>query len=162
VKKFSLTLLGKLIDESPQFSNESLHPRLTLEQLKEDVARDLEYLLNTRCALEVNELTSYKEASTSLLAFGIQDFVERSLASDRDRKFISQSIEKIISAQERRLRSIKVEFRDDKSAINRLHFGIRALLVVRPSAEPVNFDAVLFPLNQRYSVKQAIRQSNES
>jgi type VI secretion system protein ImpF len=132
--------------------------RMTAEEYKDAVARDLEALLNTRSVYPENALAAYPECSKSLVTYGLTDFADRSLSSPSDRAYICDCLEKTIERHEPRLRKVKamLEVRDDMS-VNRLRFSITALLVVSASEEPVNFDALLQPSTLQYSISKAGR-----
>ena len=114
--------------------------RIGVEELKQSVRRDIEWLLNSRRPLL--DLTDLPEARTSILAYGMPDltFFAGNLA---DRQRICTLMEEALRTFEPRLqpRSIKVEHvttREDTHA--RLHFNIHALLHVDPVREPISFD----------------------
>lgn len=132
-------------------------PRLSADDLKDAVARDLEALLNTRSILAEGALADFPECSRSMVSYGLSDFADRSLSSPADRAAICSCIEKTISCHEPRLRKVKalLELRED--SVNRLNFSITALLVASVSQEPVNFDAVLQPSTLQYSIKRTAR-----
>lgn len=154
---FAPTLFDKLFDDAPKVACES-NPlrRLNIEQLKESVARDLESLLNSRrgpCA----QLDDYPLASRSVLGFGILDFVGMSLSNPADCHRICRTLEETIHCHEPRLKNVRVQLEADQGTTNSLLFSITALLVVYPAQEPINFDAMLQPTLQQYSVNQARR-----
>ena len=91
------------------FKNKEDAKGLSLHELRESVANDLEDLLNSRVA-KLNGLTEdYPLASQSILQFGIMDFVGLSTANPMDRDQICKSIEGSIAAHETLLRQVKVE-----------------------------------------------------
>src|SRR4051812_6131058 len=100
---FMPTLFERLFDENPASAAEYSLPRLSLDDLKDSVARDLEALLNTRSGLGEITLEPYPASADSVLSFGMTDFVGRSLANPADRHFICRSIERAIAAHEPRL-----------------------------------------------------------
>jgi type VI secretion system protein ImpF len=131
--------------------------RLSIEEVKDAVARDLEALLNTRAVIPEDLFKRFPEAGRSIISYGLNDFAGRSLSSPDDRAHICACLEKAIARHEPRLRNVRasLEVRDD--AINRLNFAITALLVVSASQEPVNFDAVLQPSSLHYTISKARR-----
>ena len=151
--RFQPTLFDRLFDNAPQRSSESDPLRgWGIEELKDHVARDLEALLNSRNAMSAEGLREYPVSQTSLLTYGMGDFVGRSLANPADRSYICRTLERTIKLHETRLRDISVSLVVDDNAVNILHFSIGALLIVEPAQEPVSFDAMLQPTTQRYSV----------
>ena len=129
--------------------------RLTAEELKDSVARDLESLLNTRLSIEEETLKAYPECGKSMVTYGLGDFADRCLSSPNDRAEICASIEKAITCHEPRLRDVRasLDLRDD--SVNRPNFSITAVIVASTSQEPVNFDAVLTPSTLQYSISKA-------
>ncbi len=156
--KYPPTLFDRLADDTPREQAERNPLRLiTAEELKESVARDLESLLNCRCALGEDAFEQFPEVLQSMCSYGMNDFVGLSLASPADRNFICRSLERTIAIHERRLKQVQVTLELENGSVNRLKFAIHALLVVHPSTEPVFFDALLQPSTLQYSVSRARR-----
>ena len=129
--------------------------RLTIEELKDTVARDLEALLNTRSSIPEELLKAYPECSRSMVTYGLGDFADLCLSSPTDRAAICASIEETIACHEPRLRNIRARLDQQGDSVNRLNFSITAVLVASVSQEPVNFDAVLTPSTLQYSISKA-------
>lgn len=155
-QRFAPFLLDRLIDPSSG-SGPADVSRLTrsLEQLKDSVARDVEALLNSRCAIPEADLADYKEAKRSLLRFGLDDFSWRTLASVEDRAHICRSIQRAIADHETRLRNTMVDIEVDNVQGGGVRFLIRGLLVLHPTAEPVSFDAVMRTGSKHYEVQKS-------
>jgi type VI secretion system protein ImpF len=131
--------------------------RMSIEDLKDAVARDLEALLNTRSVISEESLEAYPECKSSIVTYGLSDFADRSLSSPSDRAYICQCLEKVIAQHEPRLRNVKALLEVREDSVNRLRFSITALLVASTSQEPVNFDAVLQPSTLQYSISKGGR-----
>ncbi|MCP2006877.1 type VI secretion system protein ImpF [Duganella sp. HSC-15S17] len=131
--------------------------RLSIEDLKDSVARDLEALLNTRAVIPEELLKRYPECGRSIVTYGLNDFAGLSLSSTDDRAFICRCLEKAIARHEPRLRNVQASLELRADSINRLNFAITALLVVSSAHEPVNFDAVLQPSSLHYTISKARR-----
>lgn len=129
-----------------------MRPTLSIEQLKDAVARDVEFLLNARHGAARLELERYPQARRSIVAFGLDDFAAMSMASLVDRAAICRSIERAITDHETRLRHVQVDLDRRDAASQKLCFAIRAVLVTHPLQEPVSFDAVLQTTTQTYAV----------
>ena len=157
MQRFSLPLLDRLIDTAPRSPSEPLRPTLSLEQLKDTVARDVEALLNARHGSKRDALGDYPNARSSVVAFGLDDFVAMSMASSVDREAICRAIERSITNHEPRLRNARVELDRRDAQTQKLRFSIKAMLVVHPLHEPVNFDAVLQTTTQSYAVQSGRR-----
>lgn len=151
IKGFEPSLFDKLFDDLPV---RAARWRLTLEQLKDSVARDLEALLNTRVIFDEESARSFPLAARSVAGFGLSDFAGLSLANVHDRRRICASIAAAISAHEPRLRDVRVELELHRKTVNALYFSINAVLFVRPAQEPVAFDAMLQPTSLQYSVSR--------
>src|SRR5688500_5831904 len=123
MSRFRPTLMERLFDDQPDVSAEYAVRQLTIEQLKDSVARDLEALLNTRCGLDRDVLTPFKQCTRSVLSFGMTDFVGMSLANPADRDFICRAIERAIAEHEPRLRNVLVQLEAGTPSTNRLHFS---------------------------------------
>ncbi|MFV5213861.1 type VI secretion system baseplate subunit TssE [Azonexus caeni] len=150
-KGFEPSLFDKLFDDRPVAA---ARRRLSIEQLKDTVARDLESLLNTRSLIDEAQGADFPLSSRSVAAFGMGDFAGLSLASVYDRKRICSAIEQAISAHEPRLRDVRVTLELHRKTINALYFSITAVLQVKPAQEPVAFDALLQPTSLQYSVQR--------
>ena len=134
--------------------------RMSVDDMKDAVARDLEALLNTRMVLPDGLLEGYPECSKSLVSYGMNDFADLSLSSPSDRATICSCIESTIACHEPRLRKVKAALEMREGAVNRLDFSITALLVLSTAQESVNFDAVLQPSTLSYSISKAGRGSS--
>ncbi|PKO26751.1 MAG: type VI secretion system baseplate subunit TssE [Betaproteobacteria bacterium HGW-Betaproteobacteria-5] len=155
IKGFEPSLFDKLFDDQPMGA---ARRRLSLEQLKDSVARDLEALLNTRVVLDDGVADDFPLSGRSVAGFGLVDFAGLSLSNIHDRQRICAAIESAIAAHEPRLREVKVEIELHRKTINALYFSINAVLVVRPAQEPVSFDALLQPTSLQYSISRHRRQ----
>ncbi|NCI77420.1 type VI secretion system baseplate subunit TssE [Acinetobacter kanungonis] len=143
---FRSTLFDRLLPENDVLKG------LSLQELRQSVAHDLEDLLNSRMAKLDHLIGDYPLAKQSIIQFGIIDFVGLSTANPLDRDKICQSIEQSISAHEPRLRQVKVEMLLDGHNMGALCLTIQAYLNIHPLYEPVVFDALLKPTTQQYVV----------
>lgn len=144
---FRTTLFDRLLPETDH------HDRgISLQELRESIASDLEDLLNSRMAKLDHLIDQFPLAKQSILQFGIIDFVGLSTANPSDRDKICQSIEQSITAHEPRLKQIKVEMLLDGQNMGALYLSIQAYLNIHPLFEPVIFDAVLKPTTQQYVI----------
>ena len=84
--------------------------RISVQELKQAVRRDIEWLLNSRRPL-LEELEAFPEANQSLLAYGLPDFTQFASTSQSDCQRICRLIEEALRTFEPRLasRSIKVD-----------------------------------------------------
>ncbi|MBX3618832.1 MAG: type VI secretion system baseplate subunit TssE [Rhizobacter sp.] len=150
--RYAPSFLDKLIHRSLNERPGEVLPGLSLDELKDSVAADLEALLNTRSAFGEDEQREFPLSARSIANYGVADFASRSLSSGLDRDFICQSIQQSIERQDGRLRNVNVSLEGEGYAFNRLNFTIRATLRVSDVGEQVSFDARFEPSVQRYSV----------
>lgn len=143
---FRSTLFDRLIPE-----HEDQLKGLSMSELRESVAHDLEDLLNSRMA-KFEQIDDYPLVKKSVMQFGIIDFVGLSTANPLDRDKICQSIQQSISAHEPRLRQIRVEMLFEEDNMGALCLSIQAYLNIHPLYEPVVFDALLKPTTQQYVI----------
>ena len=160
MKGFTPGLFDRLLDVPVSGATGATVSRMSVEDLKDSVARDLEALLNTRTVIPEQILKRYPECSRSIITYGLNDFAGRSLSSPDDRAYICLCLEKAIARHEPRLRNVKASLEIREDAINRLNFAITALMVVSSSQEPVNFDAVLQPSSLHYTISKARRAAS--
>jgi type VI secretion system protein ImpF len=146
-------LLDRLMDPRLQASNGVL-PRMTVEQLKDSVARDLEALLNTRLALPKEVFDGYPHARKSVLNYGLIDFAGYCLSSSTERAAICASLVAAVVAHEPRLTGVTAALESDPGTVNRLNFVINGSLALEAGAEPVNFNAVLQPSSLHYAISR--------
>lgn len=157
MKGFTPGLFDRLMDIPVRGATSATVSRMSVEDLKDSVARDLESLLNTRMALSEDMLEDFPECARSIVTYGLADFAGRSLSSPDDRVHICACLETTIARHEPRLRNVKASLEAREGAINSLNFSITALMVVSSSQEPVNFDAQLQPSTLHYSISKARR-----
>jgi type VI secretion system protein ImpF len=155
MNSYSPSLLDKLMGEAGDLPGKAgASPRYGIEQVKDSVARDIEMLLNAHAVFSPEDLEAYPHASRSLLTLGLADLSAMSLASDRDRKRITDSIGRTLAEHDRRLTQVEVRVRESKAVVGGLTFSIRARLQLQPDSQPVIFDAVLQPGSHRYAVSK--------
>lgn len=143
---FRSTLFDRLI---PEYEDQI--KGLSMQELRESVAHDLEDLLNSRVA-KFDQIDEFPTVKGSIAQFGIIDFVGLSTANPMDRDKICQSIQQSIAAHEPRLRQIQVEMLLDSDNMGALCLSIQAYLNIHPLYEPVVFDALLKPTTQQYVI----------
>ena len=147
------SVLDRLIDREPELSREAPASRLqSLNDLKQAVKRDLEWLLNARQRVG-GVPPELKELSRSLAAYGLPDFSAVSVKSPADQLWMQRVLEMTISAFEPRLENITVSLSQVRDIDHKLRFRIDARIKVEPTPEPVTFDTVLQASTNQYVVK---------
>jgi len=153
MKGFEPSLFDKLFDTAPRSRGASELRRLSVDELKDTIARDIEALLNTRTVFIGEDFAHLPECDSSILTYGLNDFSMLSIASHTDREFICKSIQRAIHHHEPRLQEVIVTLEVKRRSSNDLYFGITAKLNIgSEQEEAVNFDALLQPAILQYSV----------
>lgn len=145
-------VLDRLMDERAEGG-----AQLSVEQIKDLVARDLEALLNTRVALPASAFAGHPLAGASILNYGLLDFAAFCLTSAEDRAAICASIKSAIETHEPRLKEVSASLVPLAGSVNRLDFVIHARLALLDSGDAVNFSAVLQPSSLHYVVRRTAR-----
>ncbi|SDF46171.1 MULTISPECIES: type VI secretion system baseplate subunit TssE [unclassified Duganella] len=130
---------------------------VSLEQYKDSVARDLEDLLNTRCAVPEEWMRAYPECTRSIANYGLVDFAGMCLSSADDRARICAALKTAIERHEPRLRNVQARLEREAGDINRVSFAIYGTLAGLSYTEAVSFDAVLQPSSLHYSINRSTR-----
>jgi type VI secretion system protein ImpF len=154
-QRYAPGLFDRLMDVPPHSSPGANDSGWTLEQLKDAVARDLEMLFNTRAAMPGGVLTAYPEVSKSVLNYGLIDFAGMCLTSDDDRKKICAALRLAVERYEPRLHVVSAALRVDHELVNRVDFVICARLKADVTAKLVQFDAILKPSTQQFSIRKS-------
>ena len=137
---------------------ERAHPgRAGAEQLKDNVARGLEALLNARAGVAPERFDAYPLARASILNYGLTDFAAFCLSSSEDRAAICACLKEAIERHEPRLKNVSAALEEEQGGVNRLSFVIHATLHAGPGIEPVNFNAVLQPSSLNYVINRGGR-----
>jgi type VI secretion system protein ImpF len=140
------SLLDRLTATPEAARSRGLDLRIGLRELRNEVRRDLERLLDTR-TLILDDLVQFPQARASVLAYGLADFAPMTHASADDRRRICDMIADSLRRLEPRLdpKSIAVTViarasEDGPPPSPRLDFRVSAILHVEPIREPVRFD----------------------
>ncbi|HVJ84736.1 MAG TPA: type VI secretion system baseplate subunit TssE [Caulifigura sp.] len=138
------SLLDRLFDDEPDQSTEPLwRGSYRVDDLREHVRRDLEFLLNTRHG-RADLLAPGRELAVSTLAYGLPDFTGMIGGGLEAREHIRSSVERAIRAYEPRLQNVRVDAVDAENQFDRnVRLSIRAMLCVNPIEEPVMFDTTV-------------------
>ena len=144
------SLLERLVD-APLPEDSGRLP--SLGDIRDNVSRDLENLLNTRSEAARLIPDAYEECRRSSLTYGILDFSSYSVLSPQDRDRIRRSLEQAIALHERRLTRIRVTLEPQRELDRALRFRVDALMELGDDNEKVQFDAVLQLNTQTYVVR---------
>lgn len=156
---YAPSLLDKLLGTEGHGPARGAAMRLSVDQVKETVARDIEALLNAHACLGSEVLAGFPHAARSLLGLGLVDISSLSMSSDRDRQRVQAAIVRALADHDQRLREVDVRVLESRQPGTPLCFTIRAKLLLNPDVEPVAFDAVLQPGSNRYAVSRSDRRT---
>lgn len=147
------SILDRLIDNEPELTQEALASRSrSLQQFKQAVKRDLEWLLNTR---RIRELpVALKELNRSIAAYGLCDFSSFNVKNADEQQRLEQELARVIKIFEPRLDDVIVILEPIRENERALHFRIDARLRLEPAPEPVSFDTVLRLDSGRYLIEE--------
>lgn len=144
------SLMDRLVDAPLP---EDTGKRISIQDVRNGVSRDLEHLLNTRSEGARLIPDTFKECRASSLTFGILDFSSYSLLSPHDRDRIRRSLEQAIALHESRLSRVRVQLEPQRELDRALRFRIEALMELGDNDEKVQFDAVLQLNTQTYVIR---------
>lgn len=144
------SLMDRLVDAPLP---EDTGKRISIQDVRNGVSRDLEHLLNTRSEGARLIPDTFKECRASSLTFGILDFSSYSLLSPHDRDRIRRSLEQAIALHESRLSRVRVQLEPQRELDRALRFRIEALMELGDNDEKVQFDAVLQLNTQTYMIR---------
>jgi type VI secretion system protein ImpF len=115
-----------------------------IERIKQEVRRDLEWLLNSR-SLSREFPPGLKELEQSVLRYGLPDLSSMNLANPKERERFQSVLATVIRDFEPRLDHIEVRLNDEEknNGRPRVHYRIDAVLKLEPTPLTVVFDTVL-------------------
>jgi type VI secretion system protein ImpF len=149
------SVLDRLLNEdldSPTESSDQRKLGWPLSEVKERVRRDLEWLLNTKRALD-KPLQELGPLETSLWTYGLPDFTNYGFDNPNDRDRLCGQIAQAIRRFDRRLTNVSVKPGTSHSSDSGLHYEIEATLNVEPKPVQVRFDSMLELRSRTFVVK---------
>lgn len=149
------SLLDRLLDDAPDAREDSQQPAVTLlADVKANIRRDLENLLNTRLYRQ-HSLQPYPELQISLANYGLPDFSTVLLGSAEHREHFRLTLQAAISRFEPRLRQVHVEIAQSGEDYDRtLYLKITALLMIEPDPVPLLFDSRIRTLDRIVKLRE--------
>jgi type VI secretion system protein ImpF len=124
------------------------------ERYRAAVRRDLEWLLNTRKNADPLP-EGLREVEKSVYAYGLPDFSEFSLSTERnaaDQERLAGMIARTIEIFEPRILDVRVAIGNRASSSRDLHFHVLGRLKMKPRPEPVCYDTKLDVTRGEYAV----------
>jgi type VI secretion system protein ImpF len=149
------SVLDRLLDFEPRSTKEAPKTRLrSLNELKQSIKRDLEWLLNTRAYFgEVDE--KLEEVKKSVAVYGLPDFTGISAKNYKEQVRLTLAIEDAIKYFEPRFLDVKVSLEPVSSVDKSLNFHIEASIDIEPSPEPIAFDTILELGSGEFNIKES-------
>ncbi|MBF0225362.1 MAG: type VI secretion system baseplate subunit TssE [Desulfobacterales bacterium] len=143
------SLIDRLIDLEPK-SNSEVRPlrALDIDALKASIARDIEWVLNTRTPLYDEE---FDKRELTVIDYGIPDFGTYFTYNYDDRRRIIKRVEKAIYAFEPRLKNLDISVKSDSLDEKAMLLYINADIVIENIREPISF--ITITRNQTTKVK---------
>jgi type VI secretion system protein ImpF len=148
------SVLDRLIDYEPNLSSEAPKSRsASLQELRQSVRRDLEWLLNTRC--HGNDLVDEDlECRKSVAFYGLPDIMGMSPKSPAEQKRLTKALETAIKTFEPRFLDLKISLEPVSNIDRQLKFRVEARLDMDPEPEPIAFDTILQTGSGEFAVKE--------
>lgn len=149
-----LSLIDRLIDDEPDKPREPLISAIeSVENLRRNVRRDLEALLNTRRRWR-SWPDSHSELALSPLSYGIPDFSSGAFNDPHRRERLRYELEQTIRYFEPRLTRLRVTLLEPKDELEAtLRLRIEGLLRVEPAPDPIAFDTLVDAATAKVVVK---------
>lgn len=147
-QKIQASILDRLIDDAPdeRDSKESRYG-LSLRQLRANVRRDLQNLLNSKMRWHTWP-EYYEELDKSLLNYGLPDFSTMAVSTLEGREALCAHVEETIRRFEPRFLEVQVTVPDKELPEDRIiKLRINALLYADPEPEPITFDSEIEPIH---------------
>lgn len=146
VRRSVLDRLLQTGDPEPRTWNDSV--RLA----KASVARDVEWLLNTRC-IATPAPDTLTELRDSVYNYGLPDITSFSADSAAARRELLRNVTDTVQRFEPRLTNVRVrEVARVSEGKREIRFVVEGMLRLHPQPEPVAFDTVLEPTSGRFTL----------
>jgi type VI secretion system protein ImpF len=136
---------GKAAEGRVVVARASLRASITEPQLRAELARDLDALLNTTNLASAIDLSEHEEVRRSIVNFGLPDIINRTIDENRANDIVDEIREAVIVFEPRILKdTIKVK-RDNTidAATLAIRFLVSGEMACNPVAVPVEFVADL-------------------
>jgi len=149
------SLLDRLIDEDPRQTLEVVKPfGVLLKEIKANIRRDLENLLNTRIYRQ-QSIDSYSELDKSVVNYGLPDFSRLQFGSEEHCQQFRWLVQATIAKYEPRFQRVQVDINSIGEDFERtLYLKISAVLMVEPDPVPLIFDSRVRTVDRAVSLRE--------
>jgi type VI secretion system protein ImpF len=147
--------LDRLIDHEQGFADAPNKPYgAVLSDIKENIRRDLENLLNTRLHLPA-KVKDLKDVQYSVINYGLPDFSMVPLSAEEGQAMLREHIQSAVHFFEPRLRRVNVELANIGESYERtMYLKISAVLMIEPDPVPLLFDSRVQNLDKRLKLRE--------
>ena len=154
-EKYQHSLWDRLTNPDLRGDDVGITPSSEAEKVKNEVRRDLEWLLNSRRA-NVSIPEGMTTLGKSLVTYGLPDFSSLSPHDPSERDRLLTVLEQAVQRFEPRLTEVRVICNpdDQNKARSLIHYRIEAMLRIDPAPEAIVFDTVLELGNRAFVVKR--------
>jgi type VI secretion system protein ImpF len=145
VPRLQHSLWDRLIDPSLHRGEDvDTTPASEIQRIKEEVRRDLEWLLNSR-STNIEIPAGLDALQRSLVRYGLPDFSSLNLSNTKARERFQSVLETVIRDFEPRLDRVEVRLSllEQDHARPSVHYMVEAVLKLEPTPQSVVFDTVL-------------------
>lgn len=142
------TVLDRLVDREPEAAGDRPISRAdSIREYKQNLQRDLEWLLNTR-RTEDPEPERLPELANSVYYYGIPDLTSLSRDSGDSLAKLVTYVEQALAKFEPRLTAIKVSISPAaEGPLSDVRLQVEAVLRLEPTPERITFDTVMHKAN---------------
>lgn len=153
--RINASFLDKLIDDNPDQKNVVENYRgINLAQLRRNVARDLENLLNAKAQWNTWP-EYYKELDHSLANYGMTDFSSMPVGSFEGRKLLCDKVAQTIKQFEPRFAEVYVETVDNEQPVDQI-LSLRINALLHDDSEVISFDSEVEPVHLGMKVRESL------
>jgi len=149
------SLLDRLIDDDPKQTSEVVKPfGIVLKEIRANIRRDLENLLNTRIYRQ-QSIDNYSELEKSVINYGLPDFSRLQFGSEEHCQEFKWLIQTTITRYEPRFQRVQVDINSIGEDYERtLYLKISAVLMVEPDPVPLIFDSRVRTIDRAVSLRE--------
>ncbi|VAW45394.1 Uncharacterized protein ImpF [hydrothermal vent metagenome] len=149
------SLLDRLIDDDPDKISEVIKPfGILLKEIRKNIRRDLENLLNTRIFHQFS-IDDHSELDKSIINYGLPDFSRLQFDSEEHRQNFKWLIQSTITKYEPRFQNVQVDLNPIGENYERtLYLKISAVLMIDPDPVPIIFDSRVRTADRAVSLRE--------
>ena len=151
-KQFLSPLLHRLTDESPNTMTDSATRHISLQDLRNDIKRNIVSILNQRVTVVEHDLL-YQQARLSILQYGVPNISQPYFSLSKNQLKLCEVIEAALKNFEKRLRNIIVTPAEEEAS-HCFRFRISATINYKKMATDTMFEPELNIVSQQFEIKE--------